>query len=134
MKISTTQQQVNTKKFDDNFDKIFGGGKKTKGSYIQDPETGKLVPRNEYVRKETNAAPTVQGDIEAFVSPIDRSVISDRGQLRRHMREHGVTNSHDYSSSFIENKQKSNSRAQEKASRADRIDTIQRAIAHHERK
>ena len=132
MTIKNTQQRV-TRKFDDEMDRIFGGGKKPKGSYIQDPETGKLVPRSEYVRKETNMAPSVMGDIQDFVSPIDQSLITDRGQLRRHNERHGVTNAADYSPQFIENKKKSKEAQQARDGKADRIDTIKRAIAHHER-
>lgn len=132
MTIKNTQQKV-SKKFDDNYDKIFGDKRAAKGSYIQDPETGRLVPRGEYVRKDTNKAPAVMGDLQDFVSPIDKTLISDRGQLRRHMAEHGVTNSADYSPQFIENKQKSKAAQQARESKADRIDTIKRAIAHHER-
>ena len=132
MTIKNTQQRV-TRKFDDNFDKIFGDKRAAKGSYVQDPETGKMVPRSEYVRKETNMAPSVMGDLQDFVSPIDKSLITDRGQLRRHMAEHGVTNSADYSPQYSENKKKSIEAQQAREAKADRIDTIKRAIAHHER-
>lgn len=130
MTIKNTQQRV-TRKFDDEMERIFGGGKKPKGSYIQDPETGKLVPKSEYVRKDTNISPTIMGDIQDFVSPIDNTLISDRGQLRRHMAQHGVTNSADYSPQYIENKKKAKEAQQARDGRADRIDTINRAIAQH---
>lgn len=31
-----------------------------------------------------------------FISPVDKTVISDRGQLARHNKRHGVTNIRDY--------------------------------------
>lgn len=77
------------------------GNKKVKGgSWVQCPETGKLIPKEEFERPEVDA-PAVMGDIESFVSPITKEVISDRGQLRRHMKKHGVTNSADYSPEFL---------------------------------
>ena len=68
-------------------------------SWVQDRVTGKLIPKEEYRKPEVNA-PTVIGDVEDFVSPITREVISDRGQLRRHNKKHGVTDYRDYSEDF----------------------------------
>ena len=39
----------------------------------------------------------VHGDIEAFVSPIDRTVISDRKQYREHCEKHGVVPAQEFS-------------------------------------
>ena len=86
--------------FEDKFAAIFGDKPISRGSYVQDPETGKLVPRGTYQREDTNA-PAVHGDIEDFVSPITREVITDRAQLRRHNEQHGVTNKADYSDAFM---------------------------------
>jgi len=44
----------------------------------------------EVIREPETDAPAVQGDIEPFVSPIDRSIVASRSQLRDHMGEHGV--------------------------------------------
>ena len=72
----------------------------TRKSYVQCPVTHKLIPKEEYyAQKETSVY--IQGDIEPFVSPITKEVITDRGQLRRHMKEHGVTDSRDYSPEFM---------------------------------
>lgn len=75
------------------------------GRWIQDSVTGKLIPRDQFVRKQVNA-PAVHGDIVDFVSPITRELITDRGQLRRHNKEHGVTNSADYSPEFMAKRSK----------------------------
>lgn len=72
----------------------------TTRSWVQHPITGKLIPRAEYVRPGPRTH-YVQGDIESFVSPVTKEVISDRGKLRDHMREHGITNSSDYSPEFL---------------------------------
>ena len=72
----------------------------TRKSWIQDPETGKLIPREEwYGPRQTSAA--VHGTIEPFRSPIDDRIISDRAHLRDHNRQHGVTDSRDYSHEFM---------------------------------
>jgi hypothetical protein len=68
--------------------------------WIQDPVTHELVPREQYIRPSTKTH-AVHGDIQPFVSPIDKSVISDRGQLREHMRRHNVTNAADYSPEYL---------------------------------
>lgn len=67
--------------------------------WVQDPVTLELIPKEEYAAKE-NDSPYVHGDIESFVSPITREIISDRAQLRRHNKKHGVTDSRDYSEDF----------------------------------
>ena len=43
-------------------------------TWVQDPDTGKLIPKAEY-RRGKDYQHYVQGDIEAFVSVIDGSVI-----------------------------------------------------------
>jgi hypothetical protein len=60
-------------------------------------ETGKyiMVPIDAAARKlETSAA--VRGDIEPYISPIDRSVITGRKSLREHMDKHSVVLLDDY--------------------------------------
>ncbi len=56
--------------------------------YIQDPETGKLVPASEYRRR--GKSHQVMEDIEPFVSPVDGSIISSRKDLREHNRRNNV--------------------------------------------
>lgn len=103
-KISTTDQKVNTKKFENNFEAIFGKDKPVvRGSFIQ-TEDG-IVPRgtaNFTPRYEGSAA--VLKPHEAFRSPIDGKMIESRKQLAEHNKRHGVTNSADYSGGYIERK------------------------------
>jgi len=68
--------------------------------WIQDPITHKLVPRDQYVRPSTKTH-DIQPDIAPFISPIDKSVISSRSQLREHNKKHNVTNASDYSPEFL---------------------------------
>jgi hypothetical protein len=71
--------------------------------WIQHPITHELVPRDEYVRPSAQTH-AVHGDIQPFISPIDRTLISDRGQLREHMRVHNVTHADDYSPEYLAKK------------------------------
>ena len=60
-----------------------------KKTWVQHPITHKLIPKDEYVRPTTTLH-SVHGDIEAFVSPVDGTVISSRRQLRDHNARLGV--------------------------------------------
>ena len=62
--------------------------------WIQHPITNKLVPANEYVRPK-EAGHYVHGDIQAFVSPVDGTVISDRKKLRDHNIRNNVVHADD---------------------------------------
>lgn len=73
--------------------------------YIQDPITLELVPAHQY-RAPTTKVHEIQGDIEPFISPIDRSIISSRSDLREHNRRHNVTHASDYSPDFIARRQR----------------------------
>ena len=68
--------------------------------YIWYPATGETVLKEDYVRPEPTA-PAVHGNLDEFISPITREVIHDRKQLRNHNKQHGVTDSRDYSPEFM---------------------------------
>lgn len=57
-------------------------------SWIQDPITLELVPREEYLRPEAEA-PFVVGDIAPYRSMITGEIIPGRRQHRDHLRQHG---------------------------------------------
>lgn len=70
-------------------------------SWVQNPNPPyNLIPKEEY-HQDVSIGLYIHGDIESFESPIDKSIISDRGQLRKHMKEHGVTNSADYPADYM---------------------------------
>ena len=73
----------------------------TRKTWVQDPDTGKLVPKHEYFRRSGAESAAVQGDIEPFVSPVTGKTITSRSVLRDHNRTHGVTDSRDYSGAFL---------------------------------
>lgn len=97
-------------------------------TWVQDPETGKLVPKEKYRRRGPDA-PYIQGDIEGVVSPIDGTLLDDRAKLRRHNARHGVTDSRDYSNEYLKEKRESRHRQQAREGRVDRIETIRRIMS-----
>ena len=73
-------------------------------SWIQDPETGKLIPKELFKRQGQTADYYVQGALEPFISPVTKELITSREQLRLHNKEHGITNSADYSDEYMAKK------------------------------
>lgn len=66
--------------------------------WIQDPNTGELVPENEYIprHKALDTSALIMPDIDAFVSTVDGTIIHSRSNLREHNKKHGVTNISDF--------------------------------------
>ena len=104
-----------------------------KKTWIQDPETGKLIPKEEYRRRTVaHDKSFVQGDLEPFMSPIDGKMIYSRRQLKEHNKKHGVTDMRDYGPDWFERKAKERQQAiTGKADRAERIDAIRRSLYEH---
>ncbi len=103
-------------------------------SWIQHPETGKLIPRDEYVRPTSERYFFAQGDFDSFVSPVDGSVIDDRGKLRKHMKEHGITQSSDYSPEYYAKKTKAREDAlagEGRAATQERKESIHRILEEY---
>jgi hypothetical protein len=76
-------------------------------------------------------------DIQEFVSPVDKSVISSRPKLEAHNRRHGVTNMADYGPDYFQKADRARSAKMQGATKEEkrqRIETIQQAIAYHEGK
>ena len=108
----------------------------TRKTWVQDPHTGKLVPKDEYVRRPDNATAAIQGDIEPFVSPIDGRTISSRSVLRQHHSEHGVTDSRDYSHQYmldISTRRTQAAQGQTAQAKQERITLIRQELEKHGR-
>ena len=108
----------------------------TRKTWVQDPETGKLVPKHEYSRRAGDKSAVVQGDIEPFVSPITGKTITSRSLLRAHNAEHGVTDSRDYSDAYL--RRRSEARINEMtgntaAAKQERRELIMSELAKHGR-
>ena len=61
-----------------------------------------FIPVDEAARKSDSAY--VMGDIDAFVSPVDGSIISDRKQLREHNKRNNVVSADNFSPEFQKRK------------------------------
>ncbi len=75
--------------FSSNFDRIFSG-KPQRGSFVQDPKTGRLVPKDEFVAPPSDSAPYVLGDIQPYQSMQTGEMITSRSHHREHLRRHGL--------------------------------------------
>jgi hypothetical protein len=73
-------------------------------SWIQDPVTHKLIPREQYDRANRKERSFVQEDLKPFVSPIDGKPVYTRRQLREHNKRHGVTDMRDYGEEWFTRK------------------------------
>lgn len=105
-------------------------------SWVQDPETGKFIPKEEW-RDKSSGKLYIQPVMEPFKSPIDGRIIRDRAQLAQHNREHGVTDSRDYSQDHFYKKAKERKAALNgttREARQQRIEMLQRTIDHYQRK
>lgn len=82
-------------------------------------------------RDNANEAHMVMEDIKPFISPIDGTEITSRPLRDAHMRQHGVTNSSDYSPEFLHKRRLERERrmtGNTARDRAQRIELIKRAI------
>lgn len=131
MTISTNDQKVNTKRFEANFDKIFGEPKTKveRGSFIQTADG--IVPRGTYTGDNTRA-PSVIPPMKEFKSPIDGSIISTNKQLNAHNAKHGVTNSADYSANYLQRAQEKRVNEGARELKRSRIEDLHRSVYHHE--
>ena len=60
-------------------------------TYVQDPVTFELVPKDEYYSRRADVnAPMVMPDIGEYTSMVDGTRITSRSQHRAHLRQHGV--------------------------------------------
>ena len=58
-------------------------------TYVQDPVTLKLIPKDQYRKREEINGPMIMPDISPYQSMIDGSMIGSRSTHRRHLKEHG---------------------------------------------
>ena len=92
------------KGYGESFDRIFGKEHKpSSGRVIIDKRTGKTVKVFDVRRGESKQV-LICGDIEPFISPVTGKSINSRSELRQHNKEHGVTDSRDYSAEFMRKK------------------------------
>lgn len=88
MSKGSNRRPTDHEKFSESYDRIFSG-KASRGSYVQDPKTGKLVPKEEFV-DESESHVYVLGDIQPYKSIHNGEIISSRSQHREHLKRHGL--------------------------------------------
>lgn len=77
-------------------------------SYVQDPDTLELVPKEEYVPKRESMAPMVMPDIAGYKSMQTGEWIGSRSKHREHLKQHGLI---EIGNERVENKPKGPDRA-----------------------
>ena len=60
----------------------------TRKSWVQDPDTLELIPKDEYHKPRPDAGFFVMGDIDPYQSMITGEMIQGRRQHREHLRQH----------------------------------------------
>lgn len=110
------------KGYEENYDRIFGEKKAVSSRLVV--HQGKLVDISE--TRGADGKIHILGDIEPFKSPITGEWITSRSQLRQHQKEHGVTDSRDYSPEFFQKRTEERLAKMEGRTREDRIDRIER--------
>ena len=91
----------------------------------------KMVDKGTEWREAEVSSPMIIGPLKPFISPITREEITSREQLRRHNREHGVTNLQDYSQEYIDSRAKervARMQGQNHEAKMERIKAIQKAM------
>jgi hypothetical protein len=97
------------KGYEANFEKIWGKKKAVTS-----------VKRFDGRPRESKSGIHIIEDIKPFKSPITGEIISSRSQLRQHHKEHGTTDSRDYSGSYFERKAQQREKAINGRTEADR--------------
>ena len=72
--------------FDKGFETIFGAKKPSKGSFVQCPTTGKLIPKDEFYSAVDVNAPFVMADIQPYKNMVDGQMITSRSTHREFLR------------------------------------------------
>lgn len=75
---------------------------------VNDDGTSRFIPADEAARRSEGVA--IHGDIEAFASPIDGTVISDRKAYREHCAKHNVVPASEFSDDFYARKARERAR------------------------
>lgn len=105
----------------------------TRRTYVYDPDLKEMV---EVVRERAPAvpaAPAVWGDIKPFRSMVDGTPITDRGQLRRHYKQHGVAPTDDFKETWAKARTERSQRlcGTHTGDRSDRIRALRDAFEHN---
>lgn len=76
--------------FSDGYERVFGGKKPVRGSFVWDPISKSMVPKDQYYEVMESSAPMVMPDIQPYQSMATGEIINSRSQHRAHLRQHGL--------------------------------------------
>lgn len=120
--------------FKQGYERIFGVKTPERGVWVYDHAQGGLIPKHEYAPQDPDG-PAIMKPLDPFVSPVDGTYITDRAQLRKHNKAHGVTNINDYGENggraYFERKESDRQatlRSNSRQAKQERIDTIKHAL------
>ena len=92
--------------------------------WVQDKESGRLIEVPADYKPPPRKAPWVRGDIEPFISPVDRKPITTRSELRAHNRIHNVVDSREYDNSAAIKERHQKIRGEHKATNEERLKDV----------
>lgn len=101
-------------------------------TYVQDKATGKFVLKG--TETDGGAGYSIQGDIEPFISPITKEIITGRAALRAHNAKHGVTDSRDYSPALqkkLSHERDDRATGNNPQARRERVESIKQVLDHY---
>lgn len=74
--------------FDKGYEQIFGRKKSVRGSFVWDPVSQSMIPKEEFYELTQPSAPMVMGDIQPYRSMVTGELISSRSTHRAHLKQH----------------------------------------------
>ena len=102
-------------------------------SFIQHPITHELIPKDQYVRPKSVQAAAVFGDIEPFISSVDKTLVSGRKSMEEHNRRNNVVSAADLTPEVVERMQKERDKPPSRKEVQARREQINEAIEYTRR-
>lgn len=85
------RRPTDDKKFEANYDAIFGNKPRIRGSFVWDEIEKRMVPKEEfYANYIPPDAPMVMGDIQPYKSVVTGEAINSRSQHREMLKRHNL--------------------------------------------
>lgn len=120
MSKGSNRRPGDNKAFDEGYGSIFGHKKPVRGSFVWDPVSHSMIPKDEYYEIAHPSAPMVMGDIQPYRSMVTGEMITSRSVHRAHLRQHQLVE--------VGNETKYVSQRKEVAPPAGLKDTIARQV------
>lgn len=97
--------QAQTKEYDDNYERIFGVKKPTRGKFVYDKKLGKCVPIEEYVPEQEEGSYAIHAGIMVDrymegVAATDGTDIGSRRKRREYMKVNNLADADDFKNTW----------------------------------